>query len=516
MISFIDNFLNRITMYRLALYYLIFLLIGALGLSFLGLMPFGPFALLFSTAVLLLVCWIANKIFAGFLRVQANVESVYITALILALIISPPAAGALASTLTFLFWVSVLAMASKYILNIKNKHIFNPAALAVAITSFTINRSASWWVGTPAMLFFVLIGGLLVVRKVRRYQSVLAFFGAALITMIALSFGHGNSLLTVQRAVIYSPMIFFAAVMFTEPLTMPATRDGQLAFGVLVGWLFAPQTHIGSLYFTPELALLAGNIFAYIVSPKARYQLKLKQKNRVGAGVYDFIFQTSQKLKFKPGQYMEWTLGHKQTDSRGNRRYFTLASSPTEKDVLLGVKFYENSSPVKGSHGASSFKTGLSKMNIGDEITAGQLAGDFILPDDKNQKLAFIAGGIGITPFRSMLKYLVDTNQHRSIVVFYSNRDAQEIAYMDVFKQAAERAGVKTVFTLTNKNVGADWQGYRGHISEQMVAKEIPDFKERLFYISGSGTMVDACKKLLVNMGVSGRKIKTDFFPGLV
>ena len=92
-----------------------------------------------------------------------NVESTYISALILALIITPLQSY---NDLWFLGWAAVLAMASKYILGIKGKHLFNPVAFAVALTYFTINQSASWWVGNATMLPFVLVGGLLVVRKI--------------------------------------------------------------------------------------------------------------------------------------------------------------------------------------------------------------------------------------------------------------------------------------------------------------------------------------------------------------
>src|SRR4051812_26267510 len=167
MIPLIDNLINRITMYRLLLYYLIFLLGVALVLAFGGALPYDPFALLFSISFLVGVCGITNMIFAKAFGVPANSESVYISALILALIITPVAAY---HDLWFLGWSGVLAMASKYILAIRRKHLFNPAALAVALTALTIDQTASWWVGTPVMLPFVLLGGLLIVRKIRRFN----------------------------------------------------------------------------------------------------------------------------------------------------------------------------------------------------------------------------------------------------------------------------------------------------------------------------------------------------------
>ncbi len=500
----IDNWLNNITMYRLVLYVLIALLLIAAVLGALGILPYSPVSLVFSTLVLFLASWLANIICAKIIGVPANVESAYITALILALIISPPV-GSLTSNLSFLIAASVLAMASKYILNIGGKHIFNPAALAVALTALTVNQSASWWVGTSSMFIFTLIGGLLITRKVQRFDAVLAFLIGAYGVMFALEKSAPQFIL--QKSLLDSPVIFFSTIMLTEPLTMPPTRDGRLAYGLLAGWMFAPQTHVGSFYFTPELALLAGNVFSYLISPKGRHSLRLKQKIRSGAGVMDFVLESDRPLRFRPGQYMEWTLGHKQPDNRGNRRYFTLANSPTESDVLLGIKFY---------HNPSSFKQALANMKIGDTIVAGQLSGDFTLPRDARKKLVFVAGGIGITPFRSMLKYLIDKGEKRDIIILYSNRAAEEIVYVDVLTAAARNLGIKTVCTLTNPDgIPANWQGQRGYLDSNMIAAVVPDFDSRTFYISGSHAMVTGVHDALARLGVPRRRIITDFFPGL-
>ncbi len=507
MLNFVDNFLNKITMYRLVLYVLFCLILAAAILSIFHFLPFSPFALLYSTLVLLIVSWVTNSLFAYFFRVEANVESVFITALILALIITPPSAGKYLSILPFLFLAAILSQASKYILKFKHKHIFNPVAFAVALTSLTINQYASWWVGSASMLIFVGISGLLVIKKVRRFDAVAVFILAALITILAFT-GLNNTGAQMTRAVINSPLIFFAAIMFTEPLTMPPSLSGRMAYGILVGLLFAPPFHLGSFYLSPELALLAGNIFSFLISPKGRLVLRLKEKRPAGEGVYEFVFESNRPLSFKAGQYMEWTLGHKNPDTRGNRRYFTLASSPTEKNTLLGVKFYEQ---------PSSFKQSLLAMNPGDMITAGQLAGEFTLPSDAKQKLVFIAGGIGITPFRSMIKYLIDKNEKRPIIVLYSNRTAEEIAYKDILLEAEKFLNIKTINTLTEQNkIPEGWQGQKGYINGEMIAKEVPDYKERTFYISGSHAMVTSFKETLANLGISPGKIKTDFFPGLV
>ena len=138
MFRYIDDFLNRITMYRLILFFLLALLGIAAIFCFLGILPYSPTALIAATIFITAVCWLTNTVFAKIYKVQTNIESVYITALILALIISPPKAGNYLASLAILIWAPVLAIASKYILVIKKKHIFNPAALSVALTGLYI------------------------------------------------------------------------------------------------------------------------------------------------------------------------------------------------------------------------------------------------------------------------------------------------------------------------------------------------------------------------------------------
>ena len=156
-------------------------------------------------------------------------------------------------------------------------------------------------------------------------------------------------------------------------------------------------------------------------------------------------------------------------------------------------------------------------MQQNSHIAGTQISGDFTLPKDKKQKLVFIAGGIGVTPFRSMLKYLIDTKDARSIVMFYANKRADEIVYIDVFNQALQQLGIKMVYTLTDQAaVPPNWQGRVGRIDAAMIKQEVPDFQERLFYLSGPHAMVVAYEEVLRGMGISERQIKKDFFPGFV
>jgi ferredoxin-NADP reductase/Na+-translocating ferredoxin:NAD+ oxidoreductase RnfD subunit len=493
-------------MYRLALY----VLFGQLGiaavLAAFGLLPFSPLALVASTAFLLLMCWAANTVLARAFGVPANIESASITALILALIFDPPKTP---DDLVYLGWAAVLAMASKYILSIQRKHIFNPAALAAVIAAFVIGQPASWWVGTPSMLPAMILGGVLLVRKVRQEGMVVSFLIASLLTVGAVSLVLNVPLdRELQQLLAASPLFFFASVMLTEPLTAPPTKGLKRIYGALVGILFVPQIHLGALYSTPELALVAGNVFSYLAGSKQRVVLALKRKVRLSTDIVDFTFAPSQRLAFAPGQYIECTLGHARADSRGNRRYFTIASSPTEDAIHLGVRFYPR---------GSSFKRALYALDSRIPIIAGPVAGDFTLPADPRRKLAFIAGGVGITPYRSMLKYLLDTGQPRDIVLFYSNRMVNDIIYQDVLGAAQERLGVRVVHTLTDTAaLPPGWNGYAGRLDAQMIQEAMPDYRERTFYLSGSPEMVRASERVLKQLGVHAGHIKKDDFAGLV
>ncbi|OGH92099.1 MAG: hypothetical protein A2534_02755 [Candidatus Magasanikbacteria bacterium RIFOXYD2_FULL_39_9] len=503
MLKIIDNWLNQITMYRLILYYVSGLWFVALVLSIFKLLPYTPVEFVVSAGFIMGICLVANTVFARVFGAPANTESVYATALILILIVSPTKSTSL---LPFLGWVAFWSMASKYILAINKKHIFNPAAFAVALMALTINRSANWWVSSIYLLPFVLVGGLLMVRKIRRFDMVLSFFGAALLSIVGLNVLKGNNpLFVLEKILFYSPILFFGFAMLTEPMATPPTRKLRMLYGALIGFLFNPVAHIGSFYFTPEIVLLTGNIFSYIVSPKEKWVLQLKEKVLSAASVYDFWFKTDKKLNFKPGQYMEWTLGHESQDVRGMRRYLTIASSPTEEGLMIGVKFYPNS---------SSFKQSMLFLNEGDQIIVSQLAGEFVMPKDTSKKLVFIAGGIGITPFRSMIKYMLDKNEKRDVILLYSNRAPSDIAYKDIFDQAEKKLGMKTIYTVTDQPCPKDWTGENCFIDEMMIKKAAPDYKERIFYISGTHAMVVAFVEVLQKMGVPKRNIVQDFFPG--
>ena len=496
----IDNLVDGISMYRLLLFYLLGMLLAAIGLSAAGVLKLSAIDIAISAAILVFACFVINKALASIFRAPTNPESSILTGLILALIITPQPTG---TGLLFLLAASGLAMGSKYILTIKHKHIFNPAAIAVVLTAIGPRQTASWWVGTASMLPFVIIGGIIVARKVRRENMIMWFLIATTITTVGFAIASGMGVGTTLKSMVLDSAVFFLGfVMLTEPYTSPTTKYKQIWYAIIVGVIMAPQFHIGHYYSTPEVALIIGNIFAYIVGSKVKLFPALYRKYKIAKDSAEFEFIPDRKLDYLPGQYMEFTLPHEKTDSRGARRYFTLSSSPTEENIKIGVKFYDD---------GSSYKSALLDIDTNTPIVAAQLGGDFVLPADPEEKLVFIAGGIGITPFRSMIKYLVDTKEKRDITLIYSARSEDELAYRQLFDEATKQIGLTVHYVLTGRSGRTS---KRMSINEHLIRTAVPDIDERVFYISGTHHMVESIQERLHDMGVKHGNIKTDFFPG--
>jgi glycine betaine catabolism B len=473
-------------MYRLLMYGLGILAGIAIVFAFADLLQLSGFGLLVSLATLITVCWFVNLGLAKFYNVNTNTESAVISALIL-FFIMPPAADV--RDFIILALAGSVAMASKYVLAIKGRHIFNPAATGAVVVGLIGLKYASWWVASSVLAVPVLLFCLVVLRKIHRGWMFLAYIVPA---FLLLFWKDGRDLITFTQVAFASyPLIFLGAIMLTEPVTTPPTRRWQIVYGVIVGVLIGLAPSLGPIYVTPEIALLIGNAFAFAVGPKQRPVIKLREVREIAPGILEFIFYPVRKFTFQAGQYLELTLSMQKTDQRGNRRTFTIASSPTEEEVRLDVKFYNPS---------STFKSQFKNLKPGTELGLTQVAGDFTLPGDKNKKLAFIAGGIGVTPYLSIIKYLGDTDQRRDISLLYSVSNPEQFVHKDLLDRNG-RNGVRSAFI-------------DGAIDAETIKNKVPDFKERIFYVSGPVAMVNDVKRMLYGMGVKPYHIKSDYFAG--
>lgn len=257
--------LRRVLTYRLMLYYLAALLGLCLALGAAGLIGVSPIDLSFSALVIGVTCWAVNQLFARSFGAVSHTDSVLITALILTLIISPFAPGD-GAAIGFAVFASAWAVASKYLLATRKRHLFNPAALGAAIAGVALHRSVSWWVGDYAILLPLIVAGGAVILDRLRYFDLLASFAVTVLGISLVDGGWDQLASSASQILLHSMFGFFAFVMLTEPRTAPLGRWRHIAFGALVGLLFSPSVHLGGYYFTPEMALLVGNAFTFLAN----------------------------------------------------------------------------------------------------------------------------------------------------------------------------------------------------------------------------------------------------------
>ncbi|HVT00746.1 MAG TPA: FAD-dependent oxidoreductase [Patescibacteria group bacterium] len=226
--------------------------------------------------------------------------------------------------------------------------------------------------------------------------------------------------------------------------------------------------------------------------------LKLKEKKEATAGVLTFIFEPQEKLEWVPGQYLHYVLHHEPTDNRGSDRWFTNAAAPYENHVQITTRITQD----KGS----SFKKKLASLKEGDEIEISYVEGDFTL-DNPDLEYVFIAGGIGITPFRSILRQLDHDKKPINVNLIYANRD-QNVVFRDELEELSTR----------NPNLKINYVFSPEHIDENKVKELVPDFNPPaggpIFYVSGPEPMVDSLNEMLEKMGIPKEHIKGDWFPG--
>lgn len=487
----IEAILTRIPMYILVGGALAVLIGVALLCSLVGAVGFSPLALIASFAVFNIVGVGVSYGLGKLYGVHSHLHSALITAHILTLLFTPTTD--IAVLLQYAL-IAVFAQASKFIVTYKGRHIFNPAAFGAFLGGLAQLQFASWWIGSPTFIVIVALAAFAVLYKTR--QLTLGIMFVALTTLII-------SVATVLRGepldamVITSwPTVFLAGFMLSEPLTLPPRKWQKLTVGAVVAVITSLPFHIGWFYSSPEFALLLGNALAFGLAFKQRHglPLTLTAKRELTPTTHEFVFSSPAPITFEAGQYLEMTLPHKRQDLRGTRRSFSITNAPGQHEITLGIKFYEPS---------SSFKHALKELPLNSPVQTTGISGDFVLPKDTTQKILYIAGGIGVTPFISHVR--AAAAEHRDITLLYFMHDPSEAAY----KQELDASGIK-VHYLVAQNATAGFETVPRFTAE-ILQQYTPDAAERLAYISGPPAMVAAAKHILAGK-VKG--IKTDYFGG--
>jgi ferredoxin-NADP reductase len=216
----------------------------------------------------------------------------------------------------------------------------------------------------------------------------------------------------------------------------------------------------------------------------------LREKRHEIADVWSFIFDPPEPFWWKAGQYLHYELPHENEDDEGAERWFTIASAPYEGRVQVTTRITE-----------STFKKALASLNQGDQITAYGLEGDFLWPEGETTAV-FVAAGIGITPYHSMLKQRLHSGRPTPVTLVYGNR-TNEITFKDELDRWSVEHPELQVYYKVGVRIGAE-----------SLKEILPDITERLVYLSGPEPMVIGLSDELSGIGISEERIVRDEFPG--
>jgi ferredoxin-NADP reductase len=157
----------------------------------------------------------------------------------------------------------------------------------------------------------------------------------------------------------------------------------------------------------------------------------------------------------------------------------------------------------------------MAEMAPGTTVTLGQPLGALTLPENTATPLAFLAGGVGITPFRSMCRYATDAATSHQITLFYSNRTPEETPFLDELTAMPERNNrLRVVATMTRAGEGSKWSGLTGRLGAEMIKGHFSAWESAQYYIAGPPVMADAMKQTLEEMHIPRERIKIELFAG--
>ncbi len=502
----LDRVTGLLTMYKLVLFVLIAVGVNALVLSLLGQLAYDPLSVVVSALVALVFTnasgWLAAKI----ARVTPHLVSSFITGLLVFFVMQPKldplglAGIALAGT---------VAGASKYLLAVRGRHVFNPAALGaivptlIVFTTFIGMSFGVWWVGTPLLQPIIVLGAFLVLYRTQRLVVGVTFVVLAALFASAVAITGGQEPgAAIQQVLLQSPILFFAGFMFSEPLTLPPRRWQQLVEAVVVAFLFAVPLPIGPVSNSPLFALLVGNLLAFFFGQRRGIRLDYLGKRQLGATTWELSFQPARPVRFLPGQYMELTIPHRKADFRGSRRYFSISSAPTDDGPIT----FAITVPSK----SSSFKQALLDLEPGAVVRGTGVGGDFALPKDASEPLLLVAGGIGITPFASQLAHATERGDKRDVVVVYATSTPGPLPYAELLEKSGARV---VLFGPSPEHLPAGWQyGGEGRVTGERLASSVPDAARRRAFVSGPPALVTDLRKALHSQGA--RRVHSDYFSG--
>ena len=232
---------------------------------------------------------------------------------------------------------------------------------------------------------------------------------------------------------------------------------------------------------------------------------RVAEKREVAKGTLLVLFDLlGEEVEFTPGQYFFVTLlDPPYDDERGARRHFSVVTSPNERGRLGFCTRLRD----------SAFKRSLVELPIGAEVEVEQPKGSFLLPEDTTQPYVFLAGGIGITVFRSMLRYIAEEDLPHRVTLIYSNRDRDSTPFLDELSELEQtRDTFQLVLTMTDD---PSWSGETRRIGPELLRHHLgDDLRSYAYLVAGPPAMVDAMTEILTTAGTPEERVSADRFSG--
>jgi ferredoxin-NADP reductase len=237
-----------------------------------------------------------------------------------------------------------------------------------------------------------------------------------------------------------------------------------------------------------------------------KHQLRLTKRHDVAEGTTAFYFGKPAGFHFKPGQFADFTLlNPPETDAEGNIRSFSIASAPHEEELMFATRMRD-----------TAFKRVLKTMPLRTEITMDGPMGSFTLHSDSSRSGVLIAGGIGITPFRSTILHASRSRLPHRLLLFYSSRRPEDAAFLRELEDLAkENARFTFVGIMTDMAKSKQkWTGKTGLLDKRMLSESLADLQRPVYYVAGPPEMVSAIAKVLADLGISDDDIRSEEFAG--
>lgn len=232
----------------------------------------------------------------------------------------------------------------------------------------------------------------------------------------------------------------------------------------------------------------------------------LTRREEVAEGTMAFHFAKPADFQFRAGQSLDLTLlNPPETDAEGNTRAFSIVSAPSDPDLIIATRMRD-----------TAFKRVLRTATSGLEVKIEGPSGSFTLHKKVEKPAVFLAGGIGITPFLSIIRQATWDKAPHQIYLFYSNRRPEDTAFLaSLTESGKQNKNFHLIATMTEMDKSnREWKGETGFINKDLLTKYLPSLQGPIYYLAGPPAMVAAMRRMLIEAGVDEDDIRTEEFSG--